>query len=455
MQRRPLRTISQAALRQVDIASLAAFRILFGIVMCAGLVRFLATGWIEKMYGEPSWFFTYVGFGWVRPWPVWAMYVHYCVLALLAICIAVGAFYRIACLLFVVGFAYTQLIDVTNYLNHHYLVVLVAVQLAFLPAHGAWSIDAHRKPALRRTTVPVWMVWLVRFQIGVVYVFAGLAKLKGDWLLYGQPLNLWLSARTETPLIGWLFAKPEVALAMSWAGFAFDTTITAWLSWPKTRLPAYAVLVVFHGLTGYLFNIGMFPLIMTTSALILFSPSWPRRLIKRLGPPPSSLPTSSAKIPRAVALVIALHVVVQLALPLRHLVYPGPVLWNEDGMRFAWHVMVREKHGSVMFVAHFADGRALQIPPNNYLTWRQEREMATQPDLILQLARRIGDDLHRRGHRDFGLHAITSVSLNGRPPVPMIDPDVDLLRVRDFGPRTWVSAPPDSDPADILVHNHQ
>jgi hypothetical protein len=39
------------ALRPVDIASLAAFRIIFGGVMFAGILRFLATGWIEKMYG--------------------------------------------------------------------------------------------------------------------------------------------------------------------------------------------------------------------------------------------------------------------------------------------------------------------------------------------------------------------------------------------------------------------
>src|SRR5690606_10122801 len=85
---------------------------------------------------------------------------------------------------------------------------------------------------------------------------------------------------------------------------------------------------------------------------------------------------------RIAAIAIALHVTFQIVVPLRHHIYPGSVLWNEDGMRFAWHVMVREKHGNVMFVAVFADGRRLEIPPRNYLTPRQEREMAGQPDLI-------------------------------------------------------------------------
>src|SRR5688572_15386233 len=100
-QRDRLQRIAAAAARPVDIASLAAFRIIFGVVMCAGIVRFLATGWIEKMYGEPSYFFSYAGFSWIEPWPVWAMYVHYSVLAVLALAIALGAFHRIACVLFV------------------------------------------------------------------------------------------------------------------------------------------------------------------------------------------------------------------------------------------------------------------------------------------------------------------------------------------------------------------
>jgi len=449
---------TRAALRPVDIASLAAFRMIFGAVMCFGILRFLATGWIETMYAEPRWFFSYPGFAWVHPWPAWGMYLHYVVLAVLALAIAVGAFHRVVTPVFVVGFAYTQLIDVTNYLNHHYLVVLLGVQLALLPANSAWSVDARRRPAICRATVPAWMVWLVRFQVGVVYVFAGLAKAKLDWLVYGQPLNLWLAARTETPVIGALFGQPWAALAMAWAGFLFDSTIVAWLSWRRTRRFAYGALIAFHGLTGSLFNIGMFPIIMTSSALIFFSPAWPRRLLGSLRRPRSAVvapvdpaaPAPAAAPPsRSVVAIIAIHVAVQLALPLRHFAYPGDVLWNEDGMRFAWHVLIREKHGKVTFVAVFADGKRLEVPPHNYLTPRQDREMSGQPDLILQLAHVVGRDLEARGYHGFQIHAVTAVSLNGRSPVPMIDPAVDLRMVRDVGERTWVLPAPDGPPVGV------
>ena len=57
-----------------------------------------------------------------------------------------------------------------------------------------------------------------------------------------------------------------------------------WLSWARTRRFAFALVIAFHGATGYLFNIGMFPIIMTSSALIFFSPAWPRHVLARLGP---------------------------------------------------------------------------------------------------------------------------------------------------------------------------
>ncbi len=449
-----LQRLTARAHAPVDIASLAAFRVVFGLVMFGGIVRFLFTGWIDAMYGQPRFFFHYPGFAWVEPWSVTGMYVHYGVLAGLALAIAAGAWHRVVTPLFVLGFAYTQLVDVTNYLNHHYLVVLLGGLLAVLPAHRAWSFDAWRDPSSRRDVVPAWTVWLLRFQVGVVYVFAGLAKAQPDWLLHAQPLNVWMSARTDTPLVGPWLDERWLAYAMSWGGFLFDTTIVVWLSWRRTRLPAFLVLAGFHAITGYFFNIGMFPLIMTSSALVFFSVSWPRRVLAALGwqrvatSPSAAQPAPPVAGPVLTA-ALALHVIVQVALPLRHHVYPGAVAWNEDGMRFAWQVMVREKHGSVTYVVRFPDGRRLEVPPRRYLTARQEREMAGQPDLILQLARHIERELRAAGHGDVAVHVETRVSLNGRAPAPMSDPEVDLTGVCDLGPRTWVMPAPAEPPIHL------
>ncbi|MEM9488430.1 MAG: HTTM domain-containing protein, partial [Myxococcota bacterium] len=143
-----------------------------------------------------------------------------------------------------------------------------------------------------------------------------------------------------------------------------------------------------------------------------------------------------------------------LAVPLRHYLYPGDVLWTEEGMRFAWKVMLREKHGSVTFHVHFPEtDKRLQVPPGQYLVPRQEREMASQPDLILQLAHHIADDFRARGYGRVEVRVEALVSLNGRPAQAMIDPKRDLAAV-SFGlaPSDWILPAPSSDPIKLRAH---
>jgi hypothetical protein len=120
-------------------------------------------------------------------------------------------------------------------------------------------------------------------------------------------------------------------------------------------------------------------------------------------------------------------VLLQLALPLRHYAYGGDVLWHEQGMRWAWHVMIRAKTGAVTyFVDDPRTGRTWHVTPQRYLTERQVRDFSGQPDLIAQLARRIRDDYAARGVLGARVRAEAWVSLNGRPPAPMIDSSTDL-----------------------------
>ncbi len=441
----------------VDGASLAAFRIAFGLLMFAGTVRFMWTGWIRTQYVEPAFFFKYPGFEFVRAWPEWGMYLHCGVVAALALCIALGLFYRVSAVLFALTFAWIQLIDVTNYLNHYYFVVLLAGTLALVPANRLWSLDARRNPAIARETTPAWALYLLRFQVGIVYFNAGLAKLGTDWLLHAQPLGIWMSARSDLPVIGPLLALPWVPHLMSWAGFLYDTTIVLWLSLRRTRPWAYATVLVFHALTHVLFNIGMFPMIMITAALVFFPPEWPRRFLRREKWGQATFSgegaASSLSTTRRVALAAALvWCTLQVFMPLRHWAYPGDVLWNEEGMRFSWKVMVREKNGSITY--HVRDpgtGRVWQVSPTDYLLPRQANEMSGQPDLIVQLARHIEQDFRRRGFADVEVRAEALVSLNGRKPRPMIDPQVDLTRV-EFGlaPAAWILPGPTEPPLPAI-----
>lgn len=449
--------------RPVDGAWLSTFRFLFGLLLAISVYRFLAFGWVERLLVDPTFHFKYWGFEWVEPLPGPAMRALFWVLLGAALATAVGFCFRFSAAVLGSGFVYFQLIDVSNYLNHYYLAALLVWLLCFSPAHRTWSVDAwlaRRRAARRGTAEPPHFVargwlYLFRFQIGLVYTFAGIAKAQSDWLLHGQPLSIWLGASTDLPLLGPVFAMPGVPLVMSWCGFLFDTTIVLWLLWRRTRPYAFGVVVVFHTLTGLLLPIGMFPLIMVTAAMVFFEPDWPRRLLARVARRrPSAapnLPLAPGSLTRAGRFALCVGVAycgLQLVLPLRFLAYPGNVLWHEQGMRFSWRVMVRAKGGNTTFIVrNKATGRQWHVSPRTYLTGLQETEMSSQPDLILQLAHHIRRDFEARGHGPVEVRVDSRVAFNGRRSAPLIDPHRDLTTIRDgLAARDWVLPAPRSRP---------
>ncbi len=468
----------QALFGRVDIAWLAAFRVLYGLALCISMLRFIGYGWVERLFVQPRFFFKYWGFEWVEPLPAPQMHALFWCLAALALAVSFGFLFRLAAPAFALGITYIQLIDVSTYLNHYYLAALLSWLLAVSPANRAYSVDAWlaarlgRRSADAAPTVSGAWLWLFRFQVGVVYTFAGLAKAQSDWLLHGQPLRIWLGTRTDLPLVGPLLTMDGVPLLMSWCGFLFDVTIVGWLSWRRSRPWAYLVVIAFHVMTRILFPIGMFPVIMVLSAVAFFSPSWPRhvgavlaRLLARVSGRFSELERRAADaLARASAprlgwlrpsfvrrLGLAFGVtycLVHLALPFRYLGYGGNVLWHEQGMRFSWRVMLRAKGGSTTFVVrNKLTGKVWHVSPRSYLTGMQESEMSSQPDLILQLAHHVQRDMEARGLGPVEVRAESRVALNGRRSSLMIDPNVDLTRVSDGLRRAdWILPAPAGPP---------
>lgn len=439
-----------------DAAGLAVFRALFGVLVTVSALRFLAYGWVDELFVEPTFLFKYWGFEWVEPLGQGGMHAVFWALAALGVLVTTGTLYRFAMPALFVLFSYVQLLDVTNYLNHYYLVSLLALLMSFMPLGGAYGVDAWLFPRSRRTTLPAWCTYLLRFQIAVVYFYAGLAKLGGDWLLHAQPLSIWLSARTHVPILGAIFEERWVAFAMAWAGFLFDTTIALWLSIRRARPFAFAAVLVFHGLTSLLFPIGMFPFIMVTAATVFFASDWPRRLVARVVPAagaPALSRTSSPSLARgrlffAFVGVAAAYAVLQVALPLRTHLYGGDVRWHEQGMRWSWRVMVREKNASVTYYVETpSTGRLREVSPHRYLDARQAREFATQPDLVAQLARHIAAEYAEKEGEPVIVRADVKASLNGRLSAPLVDPTVDLASQREgLGPKLWILPAPSTDP---------
>lgn len=410
------------AAQPVPAYSSAVFRILFGLLGLYGVIRFVAKGWVDTLYLQPEHHLTYEYFDWVRPWPATLMYVHLAVVGAAALAVAVGFHSRNAAALYLLGFGYLELLDGALYLNHYWWVTLAAAWLVVLPVHDTWAMSS-RNP---RTMVPAVTVWILRAQLAVVYLFAGLAKLNADWLLHGDPLSIWLANRSAMPIVGTWLGVPSIGLAASWAGALFDCTIVAWLLWSRSRRFAYGAVVIFHGVTGLLFQIGLFPIVMIAGTLIFFSPDWPLRVLRI--PKTHAHPTeqvTSLGLSRLLALGIVAGL--QVLVPLRHLAMAGDVRWTEEGYYLSWRVMLTEKTGSLRFdVTDAETGEVWRVRPESLLQDWQARQASIRSDLLLSTAHLIAQDFADRGHPGVEVRAQSFVSFNGRQRQRYVDPTVDL-----------------------------
>jgi uncharacterized membrane protein YphA (DoxX/SURF4 family) len=434
---------------ETSIAPLVVFRIIFGLMMFVSTLRFWSKGWIDSLYVKPIHFFHYYGFEWVKPLNQLGMYLVFICLLLASLFIMFGLFYRWAALIYFVLFTYVELIDSTNYLNHYYFISLVSFLLCFLPANRYFSFDVKRNPSLRLSSIPNVYTAVLKFQIGIVYFFAGIAKINYDWLFQAMPMSIWLQAKTNWPIVGNLFAEKWVAYTASWLACVFDLTIVFCLYSKRFRSPAYFILVVFHVITGMMFPIGMFPWIMILATLIFFSPEFHLNALKliqsklKLNKSQDIVRNSliSHKLKKKLlARVLLLYICFQLLFPFRYLMYPKSLYWTEQGYRFSWRVMLMEKAGTAtFFVIDTKTGNKGEVDNSQFLTPTQEKMMATQPDLILQYANIIKQEVESRGLLNPKINAEIYVTLNGSKSKLFVDPDVNLLELKDgWEHKDWI-----------------
>jgi len=432
-----------------NAAPLAVFRICFGLLMAVSTVRFWYNGWIEKLYLNPKFHFHYYGFEWVTV-PGNFTYVLFAICFLSALTVAIGYKYRLSIILFFLSFTYIELMDKSTYLNHYYFVSTVSFILILLPAHYCFSLDAYLRPKLRYNQISKWTIDVLKLMLVIVYVFAGLAKLNSDWLFKAMPLTLWLPAKFNFTFLGDLMHQKWLHYAFSWGGAVYDLTIPFFLMFSPTRIFAFLAVLIFHLLTAALFPIGMFPYIMIMATLIFFGPKFHTKVLETL--------SKILRIPKNVfendkalnyfnivfgkmafgALILVFAV--QLLVPLRFLLYPGNVLWTEQGYRFAWRVMLTEKTGYANFKIEDAKtGNRFYVQNDDFLTSFQEKQMSTQADFIIEYAHFLGAHFKNQGHKNVEVFVESYAALNGRPSQTFVQPNINLLILKnDFSNRHYI-----------------
>lgn len=430
-------------------APLAIFRVAFGLLMFISIIRFWALGWIDKLYIQPHFFFSYYGFDWIKPLGD-LTYLLFFVCGLSALFVALGLKYTWAIITFFLSFTYIELMDKTTYLNHYYFVSVLSFLLIFLPAGNYFSWDTFKNSRLSFSQIPKWNIDVIKLLLCIVYLYAGLAKLNSEWLLQGMPLKIWLPTKDYLPMIGFLFRYDWMIYLFAWGGALYDLLVPFLLLNRKTRALGFIMVVFFHLLTAILFPIGMFPYLMIFSALIFFNYQFHQKVIDGLyrmlrikkykGHQIQNVPLQYRLLNKVKIGILALFFLIQIGLPFRYLLYPDNLFWTEEGYRWSWRVMLMEKAGNAQFkIVDNSSRNWFYVNNEDFLTSFQEKQMATQPDFILQYAHFLNEHFSKQDARDFSIFVDCFVALNGRKSTRFIDPEFDLTKgYESFAHKSWI-----------------
>ncbi len=436
--------------KEVDIAALAAFRILMGLLMAAEGWGAIMTGWVRANYVEPEFTFNFIGFEFLQILVGPQAYAVYFLLGLAGIGIALGYRYRWSVGLYTILWAAVYFGQKTSYNNHYYLLLIFCFLLWLVPAHRAFSLDVKQGRAHEALSVPYWSKFVFKATLLIVYTYAAIAKLYPDWL-DGTTVGIFLSSRADYPILGPFVDSMWFIYLIAYGGIIFDFLVVPALWWKPTRTAAFAVSIGFHLFNSIVFQIGIFPYMMLICTILYFDQTRMRRLFfpkahPWQGQPLAYLYPASALRQKWLEGSLAVFFALMLLLPLRPYLYPGNPHWNEEGHRLAWHMMLRSKGGYVHFNVINDQGEPIAtVRPEQELSAKMARSMATRPDMIWQYAQRIAARYREQEYPDVQVFAVSRVSLNGRKPQPLIDPGANLAAARwsHIKPSPWIAPHPE------------
>lgn len=362
--------------KPISCFNLALFRIMFGLMMAYHMYR--AVFWhhtVEANFGFPElnlhfWFARWV----IKPrleFIYWLFYIN----IISALCMALGFYYRLSCLVFTVCYAYSNMLEKARYNNHFYLYTLIGFLFFITDSHRRLSLDSLLPRIFKSTDrmkkknrsyneVPLWQLYIFRFQLSIVYFFAGLAKINYDWIVLGEPMRTWgywndfsLFRQLAQVVLPEHIAQDTVGYFFSINGMMFDLFISCFLLVPKLRKIGFTLSFLFHISNHFLFKIGTFPWVMMATHVLFLKPETAESLLSSLkerlkiakrnannkkdSSQAINYKSTSMKWPMKALLYI--YVIIQLMLPFRHWMYSRDVNWTMEGHQFSWRMMLNDE----------------------------------------------------------------------------------------------------------------
>jgi hypothetical protein len=298
---------------EADIAPVALFRILFGLLLF---------NWFWQLFPNLNAFFTDEGILHRRELALsdpdrltllnlsgdwWLVAIVWAVSCAVALALTLGWRTRLMCLL---AFALVSTFSWRNPLildGSDLVFRFVPLWLGFTSAGDRWSVDARlrsERPALRGWAFPVRILEL---QIAWIYLATGLEKLGGiDWIVgTAAYYALQLEHTFARPWAHAIATDPTLSHLISWYTLGLELAFLPLAMIPSrlTRLIAALAAAGMHVGILMLMNVGNFPLMMLAACVLFVPAEWIHRVSSD---DPSAVPAPSAARPRAASVLLLL-----------------------------------------------------------------------------------------------------------------------------------------------------
>lgn len=430
---------------------------------------------------QSKFYFTYDGFHWIRPLPAFESLLLFRLLYLSALLFTLGIFYRLSAVIIFLGWTYLFLICKGHYNNHYYLYCLLPFIYCLIDGHKWGSISSYFSKSVTHR-IPKWQLLLLQFQLAVVYIYGGIAKLHYDWL-QGFPMRFWLYDQS-TAFSGWFrgFLQNEWAsIFYAYGGILFDLTIVFFLINRKTRYLALIPMFFFHISNHFFWQIGSFPITMFFATILFFEPDTAQRLynlakhpfkntkafltnqpirqtisffspfaVNKTPPatPNTALPTQhSDGTPhwkqKIVKGVLVVYILFQLLFPLRRFLYTGHSSWTGEGHLFAWRMMLVDTVEALRMELVLPDGKgSFPVELKQYIGFDQFYRAQRTPTAMLRLAHFIRDEVRQKGGiPNPGIKIVMFKSVNERVPKVLNDTTLNyaLVPYTPLKHATWLT----------------
>ena len=430
--------------KKIDNSSLILFRICFGILIACESYGAIITGWVKRTLIEPKFTFSFIGFEWLQPLPGNGMYFYFFIMGTLGLLIALGYKYRLSMLSFAVLWTGVYLMQKSSYNNHYYLLVLISFIMVFLPANKAVSLDAKTHPKIASNAMPNWVKWLIILQLFIVYTYASVAKIYGDWLDFSF-IAMLMKGKANYPIIGAWLQTPWIHKVIATFGILFDFLIVPALLWKPTRNIAFAFAIFFHLFNSIVFQIGIFPYLSLAFVAFFYDGTTIKNIFFKKKVAYTGNEIATAKYLPLFYTITMMYFALQLTLPIRHYFIKDDVLWTEEGHRMSWRMMLRNRVGLMQFkVVNKTTNKEFRVNLNDYVTKKQRRMLISHPDFIWQFAQRLKKEYAEKGETIEVYAQHSKISINGKRYEPFIDGNVNLAAVpwQQFTHHEWILPSP-------------